>query len=328
MNAKVYYGNAPAETGELSKSFEWSGISNLLGKAESVFIKPNLTFPTYRKGVTTTPDMIEGVLSALSDYDIKVFIGESDGGYGSYRVEEAFENFGLPDLSRRFGAKLVDLSAVERVGVPFTSGKKEVLINLPKFLFEENIEILTMPVPKVHCMTGISLSLKNQWGCLPDMMRLRQHVYFDGIISQINKVLNVRYSVVDGTYGLNKNGPIIEGEPVPLGWFLVSSNPLAADSVAAYLIGQDLRMIRHYRAACASGLVPSVESVETNVSPEFLRSKVKQFRLERNFWNYIAKTAWYSKTWNYMVYESAVSKPLHDLMYLFRERPKEFNRSE
>jgi hypothetical protein len=65
--------------------------------------------------------------------------------------------------------------------------------------------------------------------------------------------------------------------------------------------------------------------VETNVTTETLRSRVTPFRLKRNFWNYVARTAWYSKTWNHMVYESAISKPLHDLMYLFRERPKEYD---
>jgi uncharacterized protein (DUF362 family) len=55
-----------------------------------------------------------------------------------------------------------------------------VRIALPKFLCESNIHTLTIPVPKVHCMTGISLSLKNQWGCLPDMMRLRQRLFRRG----------------------------------------------------------------------------------------------------------------------------------------------------
>lgn len=325
MKNKVYFGDLPAKRETFSKAFEWSGIREGTREADAIFVKPNLTFPVYREGVTTSKAVIEAVLQVLSDYGKKVYIGESDGGYGSFHIEDAFRNFGLPDICRRTGAELVNLSSVERVEVPFTAGRREVRIALPKFLCESNIHTLTIPVPKVHCMTGISLSLKNQWGCLPDMMRLRQHVYFDEIISQINKAINVRYSVVDGTFGLDINGPIIEGEAVPLGWFLVSANPFAADSIAAYLIGQNLRTIGHYKSSYSSGLVPSVETVEMNVPPDFLRSKVKRFRLKRNFWNYAAKTTWYSKTWNYMIYESVISKPLHDLMYLFRVRPKEFN---
>lgn len=327
MKDRVYFGELPADRETLSRAFEWSGIGEGIRQTDALFVKPNLTFPVYREGVTTSRAMIEAVLQVLSDYGKKVYIGESDGGYGSYRIEDAFRNFGLPEICRRTGAELVNLSSVENIEVPFTAGRREVRIALPKFLCQSNIHTLTIPVPKVHCMTGISLSLKNQWGCLPDMMRLRQHVYFDDVISQINRALNVRYSVVDGTFGLDVNGPIIEGIAVPLGWFLASANPFAVDSVAAYLIGQDLRKIDHYKSACSSGLVPSVENVELNVPNEFLPSKAKRFRLKRNFWNYVAKSAWYSKTWNYLVYESAVSKPLHSLMYFFRERPKEFGGS-
>ena len=327
MKNRVYFGDLPPDRKTLSRAFEWSGIGEGVRQADALFVKPNLTFPIYREGVTTSKAMIEAVLQVLSDYGKKVYIGESDGGYGSYHIEDAFRNFGLPDICRRTGAELVNLSSVERADVPFTARGREVRIALPKFLCESNIHTLTIPVPKVHCMTGISLSLKNQWGCLPDMMRLRQHVYFDEVIHQINKVLKVRYSVVDGTFGLDVNGPIIEGTSVPLGWFLASADPFAADSVAAYLIGQDLNKIGHYRPIFALGLVPPPESVETNVTMETLRTRVVPFRLKRNFWNYVARTAWYSRTWNHLVYESAISKPLHDLMYLFRDRPKEYDGS-
>jgi uncharacterized protein (DUF362 family) len=327
LSGKVYFGDSPPAREDLSTAFEWSGVYAGAAKAEGIFIKPNLTFPVPRPGVTTTREMMDAVLAALSECGRKIYIGESDGGYGSYKIAEAFRNFGLHELCKRYGATLVNLSEVERVVVPFQAAKAEVGIALPKFLVEENIEVLTVPVPKVHCMTGISLSLKNQWGCLPDTMRLRQHVYFDEVISRINRVLKVKYVVVDGTFGLDVNGPIIEGTAVPLGWFLASADPFAADSVAAYLIGQDLKKIGHYRPVFALGLVPPPESVETNVTTETLRSRVMPFRLRRNFWNYVAKTAWYSKTWNHLVYESAISKPLHDLMYLFRERPKEYDGS-
>ncbi len=326
MTERVFLGRCPADPRTLAEAFAWSGILEGLRTADAVFVKPNLTFPRYREGVTTTPRLVEAVLTALADSGKKLYVGESDGGYGSYRAAEAFANFGLPDTCRRLGAELVDLSAVERTEVPFLSGSRTVRIALPKFLCEENVHTLTMPVPKVHCMTGISLSLKNQWGCLPDAMRLRQHVHFDRIIHAINKALKVRYAVIDGTFGLDRNGPIIEGNPVPLGWYLVAANPLAADAVAAHLIGQDLRRIPHYGPAFAAGAVPALADIETNVARESLDAARRPFRLKRNLWNYVAKTAWYSSTWNHLVYESRLAKPLHDLMYLVRERPAEFAR--
>jgi uncharacterized protein (DUF362 family) len=324
--ARVYLGKATPALEKMSEALEWSGIAQGIRGASAVFVKPNLTFPKYLQGVTTSPEMIEVVLQALSDYDKDVYVGESDGGYGSFRVEEGFANFDLTGICRRTGATLVNLSSAETVDVVLRSGKREVIIALPRLLCETGIHTLTMPVPKVHCMTGISLSLKNQWGCIPDTMRLRHHVHFNKIILDLNKALNVRYSVMDGTFGLDVNGPIVEGTAVPLGWFLASSDPFAADVVAAYLIGQRLERISHYHQAHTLGLVPAKSSIVTNIPPGSLADLVTPFRLKRNLWNYAAKTTWYSKSWSHFVYESIAAQTLHRIMYTFRDRPEELNR--
>jgi uncharacterized protein (DUF362 family) len=86
-------------------------------------------------------------------------------------------------------------------------------------------------------MTGISLSYKNQWGCIPDMMRLRLHCDFNEIIGPLNRLLKVGLAIVDGAYGLTKNGPIAEGEVVQPGWLVMSRHPGAADRVASHLMG-------------------------------------------------------------------------------------------
>jgi uncharacterized protein (DUF362 family) len=324
--ARVYLGEASLAPEKMSEALEWSGIAQGIRGVSAVFVKPNLTFPRYLQGVTTSPDMIEAVLQALSDYDKKVYVGESDGGYGSHRVEEAFANFDLTGICRRTGATLVNLSSAETVDVAFHSGRHEITIALPRLLCEAEIHTLTMPVPKVHCMTGISLSLKNQWGCIPDAMRLRHHVHFNKIILDLNKALNLRYSVVDGTFGLDVNGPIVEGTPVPLGWFLASSNPFAADVVSARLIGQKLDRISHYHQAHTLGLVPARNAIVMNTAPDSLADLVTPFRLKRNLWNYVAKTTWYSKSWSHFVYESIAAQTLHRIMYTFRDKPEELNR--
>ena len=325
MASRVYVGQAPPDQRTISEALEWSGIARGIRTSDGVFVKPNLTFPVYREGVTTSPALIELILRALSDYGKKVYVGESDGGYGAYRIEDAFANFGLAEMCRRTGAKLVNLSEVETVDVALRSGRGEVVLALPRLLCQGGVHTLTVPVPKVHCMTGISLSLKNQWGCIPDPMRLRHHIHFNDIILDLNRILNVRYSVVDGAFGLDVNGPIIEGTAVPLGWFLASADPFAADVVAAHLIGQDLRRISHYRGARRLGLVPDPRSIVTNVPKASLAGRVTPFRLKRNLWNCVAKSTWYSRSWSHFVYESRAAKTLHRVMYTFRERPKEYD---
>jgi len=45
--------------------------------------------------------------------------------------------------------------------------------------------------------------------------------------------LLVRKSMINGIYGLNRNGPM-RGEPVKLSWLMVSNNILAADVAALW----------------------------------------------------------------------------------------------
>lgn len=45
-------------------------------------------------------------------------------------------------------------------------------------------------------------------------------------------------AIIDGTHAMEGNGPA-SGEEVNLGWVIASFNPIAADALAAYLMGFD-----------------------------------------------------------------------------------------
>ena len=102
---------------------------------------------------------------------------------GFYEIAEAYPNVEIVNLSRLTTRK-VELKA---------KGKPYVL-SLPELFFSDIDFSISCPLPKVHCMTGITLSFKNQWGCLPDTMRLKNHYVFDEIISQVCDVLKFRYA--------------------------------------------------------------------------------------------------------------------------------------
>lgn len=58
---------------------------------------------------------------------------------------------------------------------------------------------------------------------------------FDYIISKISDALKLKYSFLDGKYGLDDHGPMV-GNPVELNWF-VASNCLGAVDDAYHLQG-------------------------------------------------------------------------------------------
>ena len=324
QKVRVYLASVQEVPYTLKTALSWLGAEETLKQAAGIFIKPNLTFPAFRPGVTTTKEVIQAAIQVLSELNPRVVVGEADGGYGSFDIEQAFGAFDLHALAQQYEAQVVNLSKVPTVACPIPTRKGLVTLALPRFLVEEDFITVTLPVPKVHCMTGISLSYKNQWGCIPDMMRLRLHYYFNELIGPLNRLLKVGLSIVDGTYGLTKNGPIIEGEAIQPGWLVISRHPGAADRVASHLMGLTLGDYPHYRGIQAEEPLPCLEEIETNLDLGPFLARTPKFCLKRNFWNYLAKTTWYSRRWSYLVYESRLAAMLHKIMYTFREKPKEF----
>ena len=107
---KVYIAPATEYLSALQRGLQWLEAEEFLSKAAGIFIKPNLTFPEFRPGVTTTPEMLSAAIQVFADLNPRVIVGESDGGYGTFDIEQAFEAFDLHNIARKFGAKVLNLS--------------------------------------------------------------------------------------------------------------------------------------------------------------------------------------------------------------------------
>ncbi len=49
----------------IQEGFSFVNMAAKIGTGDTVFIKPNLTFPRYRQGVMTSPECIESLLKSL-----------------------------------------------------------------------------------------------------------------------------------------------------------------------------------------------------------------------------------------------------------------------
>lgn len=291
--------------------------SNLL-KNKCVFLKPNLTYPRFKPGVTTTPALLEALIKFLKDNGCKIIVGESDGGYNSYEVKDAFHDYGLYELEKKYGIRIVNLSKLPYEYLTIRKFNRDFKVEIPKMLLDEIDAFITLPVPKVHAMTQISLSYKNQWGCVPNVMRLRYHPIFNEAIFAINQAIKNKFTIIDGTYGLTRSGPMV-GDAFELGWLVASANLEAADLITAKIMKVDLRKIRHYRLAYKNGLVPKEKDIHLN--QDYHQFVSNRFYLKRDHWNYLALTAWQHPAINHFFYESMFSDILHKIMYIFRKKP-------
>jgi len=305
---------------QFMSSFESLSLNDDFERANAIFIKPNLTYPTYKKGVTTRKEFIEILIAALRQISstTKIYVGEGEGGYNSFSMTDAMRGMGFFDIVKRYpNVEIVNISKLLSRTVELEVRGKPYAIDLPVLLLDEVNFCITCPLPKVHCMTKISLSLKNQWGCLPDVMRLKNHYVFNEIIGQVCEKLKFRYAFLDGKYGLDNNGPMV-GDPVEVNWFAASNSLGSFDVIVSEMMGFNWKKVGHLKMAEKYGFIPKREDIEIIGDMNSLKRK---FVLKRNFWNYPALAAFHSNKLTYLFYFSRLSKFLHDIMYTFRKRP-------
>jgi uncharacterized protein (DUF362 family) len=299
--------------GAVRTAMEQSGILARVKSDSRVSLKPNLTYPYYKPGVTTSPAVMEAVVRVLLERTKNIAIVETDGGYGAWKAAEAFEGHGIYALGEQYGCRVVNLCEEPSERVEFVARGRGRQIALPTRLLHDTDVFITLPVPKIHCMTGLSLSYKNQWGCVPDTMRLRRHYIFDEAILAINQRLKPAV-LSDGTVFLDKNGPM-EGVPVQMGLVIGASDPGTFDRYVSELMGFSWRRVGHLRLAAAMGDMPTdLSEVVCSVPPRVAGGHV--FRLDRTLRNWIALVGFRSRFVTWLGYESWLGRVvLHTLLY-------------
>jgi uncharacterized protein (DUF362 family) len=287
-----------------------------VSRGASIFLKPNLTYPSHKPGVTTTPAFVDALLSVLRDLGVeRITVGEGEGGYNAFSMSEAFSAHGSEAWKRRYGAEVATVTNWPSFEVEVRNRFGSFSAHFPKALLDEFDGVLTLPVPKVHAMTGISGAAKNQWGLVQDPMRLRLHLALSEILFQFHEQVRVGV-LIDGTYGLTRNGPMIEGEALELGWAAAASNVWTADVALAGVMNFPLKRIPYLRHALKAG------ALVDDTSAIWRPFASNDFYLRRNLWNRAAKLTWFSPRLNHLVYFSSTSDMLHRIMYSIRHAPK------
>jgi len=300
------------------EGFHFIGAEDFIKEERRIVIKPNFTFPIYRKGVMTNPALLEELVRYLKNYTNHIVVCESDsGGYNRFSMNHVFEKIGIFELSRKYDFRVMNLSEQPSKNITVPLKYKTINLPLPAVLLDETDLFITMPVPKIHMNTTVSLSLKNQWGVIQDpALRLRLHPYFADVIYAINKALPKAISIVDGRFGLTRSGPM-EGDVLDLNWLLMSDDLFFADFIVTYLMGMDYKKIGYLNQIFQKENIISLDQGQFNTNIEPFKSG--QFYLKRKWTDYPGLLAFHSPFWAYVAYYSPLSDFLHKLLYLFRK---------
>jgi uncharacterized protein (DUF362 family) len=306
---------------EVAAALKWLDWESVVAKDSRVSIKPNLTYPIHKPGVTTSPRMLEAVIKILRSRTRNINIVEADGGSCAWTADAAFKGHGIDVICDRYGA--VNLTDYPRENVEAQVAGRRVSVEMSRLLTRETDVFITMPVPKLHMMTGVSLGFKNQWGCIPDVKRLRKHADFAHQVLAINQVLKPQLAIFDGTWFLDRSGPL-EGDPIRTDLLIASRYAGSGSMVCCALMGIDPWSVPHLRLAIGERMMPSALNAIVTNEPinQFVGAP---FVLRRSWFQLLTLAIFHSRLATIALYDSPLARPAHQLLYLFRSRPADFS---
>ncbi len=217
-----------------------------------VFIKPNVVTANrrYIHHSYTQPAVVEAMVTVLRRHALEsICIGES-GGYG-IPSRMFLKESGYYEMARKLGVRLIDLNEHALVDVALAKGVCHKKIALSREIHTADFKIW-MPKLKYHIFASITQTLKLNIGILAHKERMLFHDH--RIHEKIVDLLEPGYpdlivsDAVDITYGF-ESAPY----PVRLGALLISDHPLAADVVAAHIMGYQPQDVKHLAIAAQRG---------------------------------------------------------------------------
>jgi len=231
-------------------------------RGRRVLVKPNVgrAVPP-GLGITTHPHVVEAVLEFVKRHrPARLCLGESP--IIGVKAIEAMEVAGIAAAARERNVELLDLDDGSPHEIAVRTGKILRSVKLTSRWSEFDF-VISVPVMKTHMHTRVSLSLKNMKGVLWRREKVRFHQLrapgtrlsdatpLDLAIADLSTVAAPHLAVIDGTIGHEGMGPSA-GTPRPVGLVVAGTDYLAADAIAARLMGFEPQTVAHLRLAGAN----------------------------------------------------------------------------
>ena len=239
------------------------GISVFAKPGERIVMKPNILIGTDPdKGVTTHPAVFRAVGKLLKDAGASVYYGDSPS-FG--KSEPNLRRSGLKQVGDELGFILADFDS----GRPISH--KEALL-VKKFIIANGVldsdGLVSLPKLKTHGLVRFTGAVKNQFGCVPGLLKSQYHVKlpdpydFATMLVDLNTLIKPRLYVMDGIMAMEGNGPR-SGKLKKLSVLLLSIDPIALDAIACRIIDLDPEIVPTSKPGEKAGLgTYHIENIE------------------------------------------------------------------
>ena len=230
-------------------------VEKSLSETSSLIIKINLVItrtPRYSGGVELATTPFQSVKSFI-DFIVPFYKGEitiaERATWG--KTVEGFEMYGFAELTETNPqVKLLDIKEDEAIVKTVEYPEGTLKLPLSKAMMNTPF-LVSICRPKTHCTVVASAGIKNVLvgainGSWKERLQIHKGKSIHNVLARIADFVYPDLTIVDGTNGMEGNGPI-RGTEIKAGWTLASFDALAADSLATHLMGFDTGDIKYLR---------------------------------------------------------------------------------
>lgn len=247
------------------------GLGSVIKQDEKVLVKPNLLAAAEpSKAVTTHPSVFGAVLRLLQEQGYTNVVYGDSSGVSPSRKDKPADVCGLSEVAERYNIKFGDFQTASPAEYPNgVIAKKFILCKE----VSDSDAIISVCKMKTHALTKITGAVKNQYGCIFSGNKALGHAKypnakaFSKMLVDLNNYLKPRLFVMDGVIAMEGNGPG-SGDPTPMKLLLVSTDPVALDSVFARLVDLNPSLVPTIVAGEKQGLGHSKYSDISIITPD------------------------------------------------------------
>ena len=178
-------------------------------------------------------------------------------------------------------------------------------MSLPKILLDNTDVFITIPVLKTHTQTGISLGLKNMWGCIPSTKRLLYHWALPEILANFVTLFRPAMTIIDALWAMDGLGPMY-GDIIRTNSLIITANVGAGEIAGCRAMGIDYTKIKHLIVVDQLGLLPMPNTIKYNTPLEEIFSH--RFKPKRDLQQILVHYGPFrSRILTYLIYLSPLS---------------------
>lgn len=215
------------------------GADKFARQGEKILLKANLLIgDAPEKCVTTHPSVLRAVAEILKATGAGISYGDSPI-MGTARA--ASRKIGMDAAAEAAGIELKEFQPGREVHFP--EGLQNKRFTIANAVLESD-GVISLPKLKTHGMQKFTGCVKNQFGCVPGLLKGEFHVriadalLFARMLVDLDRLVHPRLYIMDGIVAMEGNGPR-GGTPKKMNVLLFSEDPIAADATACRLIDLD-----------------------------------------------------------------------------------------